>query len=54
MLRFRELMMRKTEIVGATDQIHPRLKGSQAMGCMAGFTRQARQPFSRTFHSSAR
>ena len=42
---FAQLMMRKTEIVGASDQIHPRLKRSQATGRMAGFARQASQPF---------
>ena len=38
-------MMGKTEIVGTSDQIHPRLKRSQATGSMAGFARQAGQPF---------
>ena len=41
---FAQFMMRKTEIVGASDQIHPRLKRSKATGCMAGFARQAGQP----------
>src|SRR3954451_24721664 len=40
-----QLMMRKTEIVGTSDQIHPRLKRSQAPGSMAGFARQAGQAF---------
>ena len=40
-----QLMMRKTEIVAASDQIHPRLKRSQATGSMAGFARQAGQAF---------
>ena len=42
---FAQLMMRKTEIVGTSDQIHPRLKRSEATGSMAGFARQAGQPF---------
>src|SRR5207244_4792897 len=42
---FAQLMMGKTEIVGTSDQIHPRLKRSQATGSMAGFARQAGQPF---------
>ena len=42
---FAQLMMHKTEIVGASDQIHPRLKRSEATGSMAGFARQAGQPF---------
>ena len=42
---FAQLMMRKTEIVGTSDQIHPRLKRSEATGSMAGFARQAGKPF---------
>jgi len=42
---FAQLMMRKTEMVGTSDQIHPRLKRSQATGSMAGLARQAGQPF---------
>src|SRR5258708_36597994 len=42
---FAQLMMRQTEIVGASDQIHPRLKGSEAMSSMTRFAGQARQPF---------
>ena len=45
MLGFAQLMMGKTEIVAPSDQIHPRLKGSEATGRMAGFARQAGQPF---------
>ena len=45
MRSFAQLMMRKTEIVGTSDQIHPRLKRSEATGSMAGFARQAGQPF---------
>src|SRR5574342_1166340 len=41
---FAQLMMRKTEIAGASDQIPPRLERSKATGCMAGFARQAGQP----------
>src|SRR5690348_5963714 len=42
---FAQLMMHKTEIVGASDQMHPRLKRSEATGSMAGFARPAGQPF---------
>src|SRR5258708_37837927 len=41
---FAQLMMRQTEIVGASDQIHPRLKGSEAMSSMTRLAGQARQP----------
>src|SRR5260221_9503523 len=44
---FAQLMMRQTEIVGASDQIHPRLKGSEAMSSMTRFAGQARQPFAK-------
>src|SRR5436309_1397349 len=47
MLGFAQLMMRKTEIVGASDQIHPRLKRLEATSSMTRFARQARQPFSK-------
>ncbi len=39
--------MRKTEIVAASDQIHPRLKGSETTSGMTRLPRQARQPFSK-------
>jgi hypothetical protein len=42
---FTQLMMHTTEIVGASDQIHPRLKRSQTTSGMTRFARQARQPF---------
>ena len=42
---FAQLMMRKTEIVGASDQKHPCLKRLEATGRMARFARQAGQPF---------
>ncbi len=47
MLGFAQLMMWETEIVRASDQIHPRLKGSQATGCMTRFAGQARQSFAK-------
>jgi hypothetical protein len=40
-------MMGKTEIVGASDQRHPRLKGSEATSSMTRFAGQAGQPFSK-------
>ncbi len=42
---FAQLMMHKTEIVGASDQIHARLKRSETTSGMTGFARQAGQPF---------
>lgn len=42
---FAQLMMHKTEIVGASNQIHPRLKRSETTSGMTGFARQAGQPF---------
>src|SRR5205823_10554200 len=47
MLGFAQLMMRKTEIVGASDQIHPRLKRLEATSSMTRFARQASLPFSK-------
>jgi len=47
MFDFRELMMGKTEIVAAPDQIHPRLQSEDPTGRMTRFARQARQPFSK-------
>src|SRR5512135_2859908 len=47
MVGFAQLMMRKTEIVGASDQIHPRLKRSEATSSMTRLAGQARQPFSK-------
>jgi hypothetical protein len=44
---FAQLMMRITEIVGASDQIHPRLKCSEATSSMTRFAGQARQSFSK-------
>jgi hypothetical protein len=46
MLDFRELMMGKTHIVGASDQVHACLKRSQTMSGMTRFARQAGQTFS--------
>ena len=42
---FAQLMMHKTEIGGPSDQIHARLKRSETTRGMAGFARQAGQPF---------
>ncbi len=47
MRRFGELMMGKTEIVGAPDQIHASLKRSEATCRMAGFARQAGKPLAK-------
>src|SRR2546427_12190141 len=47
MLGLTQLMMRKTEIVAASDQIHPRLQSEEPMSGMARLARQARQPFSK-------
>ena len=47
MRKFTQLMMRKAEIVCATDEIHPRLKRSEATCSMARFARQAGEPFSK-------
>ena len=44
MLGFAQLMMRETEIVGASDQIHARLKRFEAMSGMTRAAGQARQP----------
>ena len=41
-----QLMMRKTEIVTASDQIHARLKRLETMGGMTGFAREGGQPLS--------
>ncbi len=46
-LGFAQLMMRETEIVRASDQIHPRLKRSQATGRVTRFAGQARQSFAK-------
>ncbi len=43
MLGFAQLMMHKTEIVGASDQIHARLKSFEAMGGMTRSAGHARQ-----------
>jgi len=40
-----QLMMRKTEIVAASDQIHAGLQCEHPTSGMTGFTRQAGQPF---------
>src|SRR5204863_2796275 len=45
MLGLTQLMMRKTEIVAASDQIHPRLQSEEPTSGMARLARQARQPF---------
>src|SRR5947209_12416203 len=42
---FAQLMMRTTEIIGASDQIHPRLKRFETTGRMTRFAGQDRQPF---------
>jgi hypothetical protein len=42
---FTQLMMHTTEIVGTSNQIHARLKRSEAASGMTGFARQAGQPF---------
>jgi len=47
MLGLTQLMMRKTEIVAASDQIHPHLQSEEPMSGMARLARQARQPFSK-------
>src|SRR5258707_4981503 len=43
MLGFAQLVMHQTEIVGASDQIHAGLKGSETTGGMTRFARQAGQ-----------
>ena len=40
-----QLMMRKTEIVAASDQIHAGLQCEYPTSGMTGFARQAGQPF---------
>jgi len=45
MLFVTQLMMRPTEIVGTSDQIHSRLKGLQALGGMPTLARQRSQTF---------
>ena len=40
-----QFMMRKTEIVAASDQIHAGLQCEQPTSGMTGFTRQAGQAF---------
>ncbi len=45
MVGLAQLMMRKTEIVAASDQIHTSLQGDHPTSGMTGFTRQAGQPF---------
>jgi len=45
MLSVTQLMMRPTEIVGTSDQIHSRLKGLQTLGGMPTFTSQSSQTF---------
>jgi hypothetical protein len=47
MQRFAQLMMHKTEVVAASNQIHARLKRSETMSGMTRFARQAGQPFSK-------
>ena len=44
MLGFAQLMMRETEIVGASDQIHARLKSFEGTRGMTRSASQARQP----------
>ncbi len=41
-----QLMMRETEIVAASDQIHAARQCEQPASGMTGFARQAGQPFS--------
>jgi len=43
MLGFREFLMRDTEIVGATHQVHARVQRVQARSRVPAFTGQARQ-----------
>ena len=45
MLSVTQLMMRPTEIVGTSDQIHSHLKGLQTLGGMPTFARQRSQTF---------
>ena len=45
MFGFAQLMMRKTEIVAASDQIHTGLQRVHPTSGMTGFTCQAGQPF---------
>ncbi len=47
MRRFAQLMMHKTKVVAASDQIHASLKRSQTTSGMTRFARQAGQPFSK-------
>src|SRR4051812_16636533 len=47
MRRFAQLMMHKTEVVAASDQIHARLKRSETTSGMTRFACQAGQPFSK-------
>lgn len=45
MVGLAQLMMRKTEIVAASDQIHAGLQREHPTSRMTGLTRQAGQPF---------
>jgi hypothetical protein len=45
MLSVTQLMMRPTEVVGTSDQIHARLKGLQTLGGMSTFTGERSQTF---------
>ena len=45
MLSVTQLLMRPTEIVGTSDQIHSRLKGRETLGGMPTFARQRSQTF---------
>jgi hypothetical protein len=42
-----QLMMRKTEVVAASDQIHPRLQSKDSAGGMTRLARQAGQSLSK-------
>ena len=45
MLSVTQLLMRPTEIVGTSDQIHSRLQGRETLGGMPTFARQRSQTF---------
>src|SRR5437764_15437490 len=47
MLGLTQLMTRKTEIVAASDQIHPRLQSEEPTSGMAKLARQAGEQFSK-------
>src|SRR5205823_9039760 len=47
MLGFAQFMMRKTEIVGASNQVHARFQRLEATSSMTRFAGQARQPFAK-------